>query len=153
MRARCRQSVSRLLRLSDANRHSWTISFGNICCLVIAMMREAPMARRQDYSRTVSWAFVHHAESSQWTWRQLSVDGSIAHISSPLFDFGAAVVDAIRHGFRPKEHHWIVTNTNGTTHFHPGNPPLSIPPDGLAVKPPKERRRLPKSGKETQRAD
>ena len=101
------------------------------------------MARTQDDSqKPVNWAFINHGEESEWTWRQLSFDGSIAHISSPLQDFGAAVSDAIKHGFRPKEHHWVVTNRTGTTHFHPGSMPISIPPDRTVVKPPNGRRRV-----------
>jgi hypothetical protein len=74
-----------------------------------------------------NWAFIYHHVEKQWTWRQLSVDGSIARSSSPLSDFGEAVSEAIRHGFRPKEHHWVVTNRTGTTHFHPGKMPIPIP--------------------------
>ena len=86
------------------------------------------MARtRYDSPKPVNWAFINHVEGSLWTWRQLSIDGSIAHISSPLQDFGAAISDAIKHGFRPKEDHWVVTNRTGSTHFPPGRMPISIP--------------------------
>lgn len=96
------------------------------------------MARRQDDSRApVNWVFNYHVD--EWTWRQLSIDGSIAHISSPLQDFGAAVSDALKQGFRPKEHHWVVMNRTGTTHFRPGSMPISIPPDRQAVKSPNGR--------------
>jgi hypothetical protein len=110
------------------------------------------VARTQDYSQTplLNWAFIGHAKKNQWTWRQLSIDGSIAHISSPLSDFGAAISDAIKHGFRPKEHHWVVTNKTGTTHFHPRSTPLSTP-DSPAAKP--ANGHVPASTKqETQRA-
>ena len=100
------------------------------------------MARRRHSSRTVNWAFVRHAESGDWTWREMSIDGSIARISSPLWDFGATISDAITHGFRPKEDHWVVTNRTGTTHFDPGSTPIAIPPDHQVVKPPNERRRV-----------
>src|SRR4030095_3086843 len=107
-----------------------------------------PVAHTQIDLRTpVNWSFIHHADERQWTWRQLSVDGSIARISSPRADFGAAVVDAIKQGFRPREHHWVVTNRTGTTHFHPGNTPFSIPPDPPAVKPPNGRKRVPARAK------
>jgi hypothetical protein len=59
----------------------------------------------------------------------------------PLSEFGVAVSDAIKHGFRPKLHHWIVTNRTGTTHFHPGNAPIFVPSDSLPVKRPVARRR------------
>jgi hypothetical protein len=110
------------------------------------------MARTQD-SRTVNWAFFHHADVGQWTWRQLSVDGSIAEISSPLSDFGSAVGDALKHGFRPKEHHWVVSHRTGTTHFHPGNTPISIPSDRQAVKPPNGRKLAPASTKREENAN
>jgi hypothetical protein len=91
------------------------------------------MARTQDDSLG-NWAFIHHADKSRWTWRQLKMDGSIELTSSPFSDFGAVVGDALKHGFRPKEHHWAVTNKNWTTHFQPGNPPISIPPGSPTAK-------------------
>jgi hypothetical protein len=58
---------------------------------------------------------------------QLEIDGSVKLKSSPLSDFGAVVGDALKHGFRPEEHHWIVTNKTGTTHFQPGTNPNALP--------------------------
>lgn len=90
------------------------------------------MARAPDDKRIpVAWAFILHDEN-QWIWRQLRIDGSIEfHSSSRLPGFGVAVVDAIKHGFSPKEQHWVVTNKTGTTHFHPRRKPISILPDHL----------------------
>ena len=93
------------------------------------------MARTQD-DLLGNWSFVHHADESRWTWRQPKIDGSIELTSSPFSDFGAVVGDALKHGFRPKEHHWVVTNKNWTTHFHPDSPPISIPRDSPAVRRP-----------------
>ena len=114
------------------------------------------MARTQDDTRTpVNWAFIHDVNGKDaWTWRRLKFDGSIALTSSRLSDFGAAVSDALNHGFRPQEHHWMVQNNNWTTHFHPGATPILVPPDSQAVKPTNGSTRVPASTKqETQRAD
>src|SRR5262245_46052175 len=105
---------------------------------------ERAMGRPQIGLQTpVSWSFNYDVHEGRWTWRQLSIDGSIAHISSAFSDYGAAVVDAIKHGFRPREHHWVVMNRTGITHFHPGNAPVSIAPDGLVVQRPTGDQRVP----------
>ncbi len=93
------------------------------------------MASRPEITHSpVNWAFILHDEN-QWIWRQLRIDGSIElHSSSQFPGFGVAVVDAIKHGFSPKEQHWVMTNKTGTTHFHPGNKPIFIPPDFRSVR-------------------
>jgi hypothetical protein len=105
------------------------------------------VARTQDNSQTpVSWELVCHIdEGHSWTWRRLKIDGSIELTSSPLSDFGTAVGDALKHGFRPKEQHWVVKSKNWTSHFHPGDTPISITPNGQAVTRPTEPRPAPET--------
>jgi hypothetical protein len=87
-----------------------------------------------DSSKPVAWELIcHNGDNHAWTWRRLGVDGSIEQTSAPLGDFGAAVGDALKHGFSPKTQHWIVKSKDWTTHFHPGDTPISITPNDEAA--------------------
>jgi hypothetical protein len=82
-----------------------------------------------DPDTPVHWELIHLPNGSDtWAWQRLKIDGSIELTSSPLSDFGTAVADALKHGFRPKEHHWIVKSKSSVTHFHPGQTPVSVRP-------------------------
>ena len=85
---------------------------------------------------TARWQFVMHQDpyGEVWTWRRLMFDGSIEFTSEPHADFGKAVIDAVRNGFQPKQHPWVVITGDRCTHFAPDEPPVSIPRDTRAVK-------------------
>jgi len=60
----------------------------------------------------------------------MRVDGAIEQVSEPQPDFGSVIVNAVQNGFRPKENSWVVITGERYTHFAPGQPPVTIPPDG-----------------------
>jgi hypothetical protein len=68
------------------------------------------------------WTFRQQREAgrSYWTWTLLAADGSIDTISGSLSDYGAAIHDAVNHGFRPTEDHWVVKSIYYTTHYERG---------------------------------
>ena len=61
-----------------------------------------------------------------WTWRLLGADGCIEHQASGFEQYGLALEDAIRNGFRPKEDDWIVDAAHEVTHHEHGQKPLVI---------------------------
>lgn len=69
----------------------------------------------------VRWQFIEDREADRacWTWCVLLLDGTIERQSQRFNTYGAAVGDAIRHGFRPSQHHWIVVTRYTATHFPP----------------------------------
>lgn len=69
-----------------------------------------------------TWHFVEVKNDglSTWTWRTIGLTGGVKSVSLPQPDYGAAVTDAILHGFRPSEHKWLVLTPNGITQFEPG---------------------------------
>jgi hypothetical protein len=83
----------------------------------------------------VRWWFKEHREPAgraRWTWRTVSVDGSIVVTSSEFKDFGVVVLDAIKGGFRPLTDHWIVETQFGTTHYKKGERAVIVPNDESA---------------------
>jgi hypothetical protein len=78
---------------------------------------------------TVRWWFKEQRQPkrSRWTWRRMSVDGSIERISCEFGDYGAAVLDALRNGFQPVSDHWIVEGALTTTHFERGERAVVVP--------------------------
>lgn len=83
---------------------------------------------------TIRWQFVeqYEGDSSSWSWRTVNVDGTLEHHSPPFSTYGLAVSDAIKKGFQPRQHHWLVTTRHTITHFSPGKPPLTVPVSGPA---------------------
>jgi hypothetical protein len=61
-----------------------------------------------------------------WTWCLLGDDGYIEHQSGDFEQYGAALQDAIRIGFRPTEDDWIVENAHEVAHHEHGHKPLVI---------------------------
>ena len=65
----------------------------------------------------VRWKFVQESEK-QWVWHRLKDDGELVETSQSLPDFGAAIWDALRGGFSPKKHSWVVITRQGvSSHF------------------------------------
>jgi hypothetical protein len=75
------------------------------------------------------WIFIETSGKPPglWTWRTLSVHGTIDHQSEEFEAFGVAVRDAIKKGFDPREDHWIVQTLHSTTHYERGNAMVDIP--------------------------
>jgi hypothetical protein len=82
----------------------------------------------------VHWQFLAHDDGigERWIWRCIAVDGGIEQISEPLADFGKAVLDAAKHGFRPKSNAYVVITRGWVTHYQPHGDPVSIPPESAA---------------------
>ena len=77
----------------------------------------------------IRWQFIEDNEHdvTYWTWRNVGVDEAIEAQSNRFANYGTAMGDAIRHGFRPREQHWIVVTPKTITHFRPGERPVTIP--------------------------
>jgi hypothetical protein len=67
------------------------------------------------------WQFMEVVDGgpSTWTWRVLGPSGNLETTSEPHRNYGAAVTDAIRHGFLPSNDHWVVITSAGVTRFEP----------------------------------
>jgi hypothetical protein len=67
------------------------------------------------------WQFMEVTDGGPgvWTWRVLGPAGNFEDVSEPHRNYGAAVTDAIRHGFLPSNDHWVVITSAGVTHFEP----------------------------------
>ena len=76
----------------------------------------------------VQWELVlAEGSTKMWGWRRLAADGTIEEQSSEtLPDFGRAMSSALAHGFKPKEHSWVIRNATWTTHFPPGDNPVNV---------------------------
>src|SRR5262249_18576906 len=74
------------------------------------------------------WEFLHDGDA--WIWRVFRIDGSIENMSEPMAVFGKALIDAVRHGFRPQQTHWTISDKGGVTHFAPGAAPVTSTPCG-----------------------
>jgi hypothetical protein len=68
------------------------------------------------------WCFKEHQiRERYWTWSQVTTDGSVVRTSEQHFpDYGAAVCEAIRHGFRPTEDEWVVESLKSNAYFRRG---------------------------------
>jgi hypothetical protein len=77
----------------------------------------------------IRWQFIEERERDQtwWIWRIMLLDGTLETQSQRFNSYGAAVGDAIRNGFKPTQHHWIVVTRHTATHYHPGEPHVSVP--------------------------
>lgn len=103
------------------------------------------MAREQSSSpMPVDWELVHDTGTGHtWTWHRLRKDGSIELTSSRLPDFGAAVDDALKHGFNPNDQHWVVRSKSLMTRFPPGEKAVCMTPGGQALVRAVDRRSAP----------
>jgi hypothetical protein len=77
----------------------------------------------------VRWHFVegYEGDFTYWSWRVLNPDGTVESQSQSFSTYGAAVNEAIRNGFQPRQQHWIVATRHAITNFRPGKPPLTVP--------------------------
>lgn len=68
-----------------------------------------------------NWQFVQveNGAAGAWTWRVVATSTGIETASHPHSNYGAAVMDAIRHGFQPGTDQWVVVTQAGTTRFEP----------------------------------
>ena len=68
----------------------------------------------------IRWQFVEkeHGDDVRWSWRALHPDGTLRSSPHPLPSYGAAVHDAIRHGFMPAEHDWSVTSGRSIVQYY-----------------------------------
>jgi hypothetical protein len=68
------------------------------------------------------WEVISHEGTDHaYSWRCIGI-GDVIVASSPTFEnYGAALADAIRHGFDPTIHHWVNVDKHFTFHFGPGS--------------------------------
>lgn len=67
------------------------------------------------------WRFEERSSgrSTVWTWEEIRPDGSTSHSARPHRAYARAVLDAIRHGFRPNREPWDVVTHGQVTSFSP----------------------------------
>src|SRR5688572_7662805 len=77
----------------------------------------------------VQWQFVEvsAAPKSRWYWRKFLASSALETLSEEFSDYGLAVSDALRHGFKPKRHPWSVVTPRATTHYAPSGDPVVVP--------------------------
>jgi hypothetical protein len=74
----------------------------------------------------IRWQFLEKetGDDVSWTWRALHPDGTLSDSRQAFPSYGAAVHDAIRHGFMPSEQDWSVTSGRSVVNYHfSANPP------------------------------
>ena len=67
------------------------------------------------------WEFLQ-AENGSWAWRRSDM-GTVSNSHKSL---GAALSDALGHGFSPSRHHWLVVDRLSVVRFSPGEPPQTL---------------------------
>ena len=83
------------------------------------------------------WNFLLHPDGS-WSWQRVRVNDATDQVSGQHTDFARAVADALRLGFDPERHLWVVEHKHGSTHYAPGAKPVNFPrdaPDGTRADP------------------
>jgi hypothetical protein len=77
----------------------------------------------------VQWQFVEVSAipRSRWFWRKLLGSDALETVSAEFSDYGLAVCDALRRGFKPKRHHWSIVTANATTYYEPCGDPAAVP--------------------------
>ena len=76
----------------------------------------------------IRWQFLEAAKGRDvsWTWRVLLADGSTNSSTRSFETYGAAIHDAIHHGFLPSEHEWSVISGTGIARFLCGHDPVIV---------------------------
>ena len=67
------------------------------------------------------WRFIN--DGSGWTWQRVNGEKGRAVSAEPHKSFGAALNDALHHGFRPRVHVWTVDDDRTHTIYKPGRQP------------------------------
>ena len=68
------------------------------------------------------WEVISHEGGERtYSWRCIGSGDLIIDASPPFPTYGAALSDAIKHGFDPKVHHWVDVDKHFTFHFGPGS--------------------------------
>ena len=67
------------------------------------------------------WEF-HQTENGTWAW----LTGGVGSLSRFHKDFGAAMADALVHGFDPTKHQWLLEDRLSVTRFAPGESPQTL---------------------------
>lgn len=78
------------------------------------------------------WEVISHEGTDHaYSWRRIGIGDVIVDSSPPFKSYGAALADAIRHGFNPEIHHWVNVDRHFTFHYGPGTTkPVVVPHDG-----------------------
>jgi len=74
------------------------------------------------------WEFLLDLNTTDesWTWRR-KLNGLIEqHCQQAHAGFGKVMADAMRSGFNPSAHRWLVCDKEWTTHFDPGAEPRTV---------------------------
>ena len=74
------------------------------------------------------WEFIRTPKEGDepWTWHR-EVNGVVDRRSQDKFvRIGSAIVDAMRNGFVPIQHSWVVTDKDARTYFAPGTEPRTV---------------------------
>jgi len=82
----------------------------------------------------IRWNFIRQADG-RWTWQRVRVAGDPDWVSEEHTDLGKLIADAVRHGFLPERHFWVVTQKGWSTQFAAGAAPtmVALGPDDVVV--------------------
>ena len=89
------------------------------------LARHVPRAHNLLVTTFCRWRFtIHHQSRGRtWLWQRFAADGRLEKTSEPHPSYGKAVLDAMNHGFKPKDDASSVDLTHGVMHFPPGRQP------------------------------
>ena len=77
----------------------------------------------------VEWQFVEVSAppESRWRWKKIVGPDALETVSRDFEDYGLAVCDALRHGFKPKRQRWSTVTRHGTTRYEAGGETAAVP--------------------------
>src|SRR6185436_14684587 len=81
--------------------------------------------------RARHWEFQRHRAA--WSWRRMGINDVIEATSESGFTFGAALKDAMSHGFNPKTDSWVVRSRESVTHLSPTGHPVTTLASGHVI--------------------
>ena len=73
----------------------------------------------------MEWRFFHD-DTDKWTWQRVDAVNLHPPRSSNHKSFGSALSDAMRRGFIPSRHIWVVEDYCSITRFALGEPPQIV---------------------------
>lgn len=91
-------------------------------------------------SKIKHWEIIsHEGTDCRYSWRCIGIGDFIIDSSEPFDSYGAALSDAIKHGFDPNVHHWVNVDKHFTFHFRPGEKPFTVPHEARPYTGPRRR--------------
>ena len=77
--------------------------------------------------QTRFWKLISHAgRTPAYSWHCVDIGRLSVEVSIRFPGYGAAMLNAIKHGFNPAEESWTRTTENYVTYFEPGKNPVAV---------------------------